>query len=306
MEDKLDAPITLDQLRVFLSVVEAGSFSKAAQRLRRVQSAVSYSIANLERLLEVELFDRSGRTPVLTEAGRALLADVRAVSHRIDHLHARARSLAAGVEARLSLAVDMLFPMPALLEGLRLFTKQFPSVDLHLRTEALGAVSQLVLEGVCQVGIGVDLDPFPRALETRALTTIDMAPVCGPTHPLAREHYAIDPRSLRDQLQLVITDRSDLTKGRDRGVLSERTWRVADLETKRAMIAAGFGWGMMPAHFVEQDLEAGEMVRLSVADLDPTEVRVPLYALWRTADPPGPAARWLLEQLKGGCRRAIE
>ena len=70
MSEPQEAPVTLDQLRVFLCVVDEGSFSKAAKRLRRVQSAVSYSIANLERLLAISLFDRSGRVPVLTEAGR--------------------------------------------------------------------------------------------------------------------------------------------------------------------------------------------------------------------------------------------
>jgi DNA-binding transcriptional LysR family regulator len=297
MAESLDAPITLDQLRVFLSVVEAGSFSKAAKRLRRVQSAVSYSIANLERLLEVELFDRSGRTPVLTDAGRALLADVRAVEHHVDRLHARARSLAAGVEARLSVAIDMLYPMPALLEGLQLFTERFDGVELHLRTEALGAVTQLVLDGVCQIGIGVDLEPFPHSLTTRPLTTVEMIPVCGAAHPLARADGPIEVEDLRDEVQLVVTDRSALTEGQDRGVLSERTWRVADLETKRAMIAAGFGWGRMPAHRVREALDAGELARLALADADARPVRVSLHAIWRTAEPPGPAGTWLLEQL---------
>jgi DNA-binding transcriptional LysR family regulator len=300
MAENLDAPITLDQLRVFLSVVEAGSFSKAAKQLRRVQSAVSYSIANLERLLDVELFDRSGRTPVLTDAGRALLADVRAVENRVDRLHARARSLAAGVEARLSLAVDMLFPLPGLLEGLSTFSERFEGVDLHLRTEALGAVTQLVLDGICQIGIGVDLEPFPHTLTTRPLTTIEMVPVCAKDHALAGDD-PLEGDDLRDEVQIVVTDRSALTEGQDRGVLSERTWRVADLETKRAMIAAGFGWGLMPAHRVRAALEAGELARLSVTDWDVSERRVPLHAIWRTADPPGPAGTWLLEQLADRC-----
>src|SRR5690606_32286607 len=155
---------TLDQLRVFLCVVETGSFSRAARRLRRVQSAVSYSIANLERLLSVELFDRSGRVPVLTEAGRALLPDARAVCERMDRLHARARAITEGVEPRLSLAVDMLFPMRELLDALRELSERFPLVMLHLRTEALGAVTQLVADGTCQIGIGVGLENAPREI----------------------------------------------------------------------------------------------------------------------------------------------
>lgn len=295
MSEPLDAPITLDQLEVFLAVVEAGSFSKAAKRLRRVQSAVSYSIANLERLLEVELFDRSGRTPVLTEAGRALLGDVRAVSDRVDRLHARARSLATGLEPRVSIAVDMLFPMECLLESLREFTERHPSVDLHLRTEALGAVTQLVLDGVCQLGIGVELDDLPRGLTSQPLTSVEMVPVCAPDHRLAQRERPATTEDLREEVQIVVTDRSRLTEGQDRAVFSERTWRVADLETKRSLLVAGFGWGMMPMHRVKDALASGKLARAPLADDGPR--RVQLSSIHRTADPPGPAAAWLLSKL---------
>lgn len=296
MTERLDAPITLDQLEVFLAVVEAGSFSKAAKRLRRVQSAISYSIANLERLLEVELFDRSGRTPVLTEAGRALLGDVKAVSDRVDRLHARARSLASGLEPRVSVAVDMLFPMDRLLESLREFTERHPRVDLHLRTEALGAVTQLVLDGVCQVGIGVELPDLPHGLTTRPLTTVEMVPVCAADHALARGDGPATAEDLREQVQIVVTDRSRLTEGQDRAVLSERTWRVADLETKRALLCGGFGWGMMPMHRVRDALEGGGLVQVPLVEEEPRLVQ--LLSIHRTADPPGPAAAWLLERLE--------
>ncbi|HJL19850.1 MAG TPA: LysR family transcriptional regulator [Sandaracinaceae bacterium LLY-WYZ-13_1] len=299
MSESLDAPITLDQLHVFLCVVEAGSFSKAAKRLRRVQSAVSYSIANLERLLEVELFDRSGRTPVLTDAGRALLADARAVAERVDRLHARARRMAGGVEPRLSLAADMLFPLPALLEGLRAFRERYPSVSLHLRTEALGAVAQLVLDGTCQVGISVDLGSFPHVLTSTPLTRIEMVPVCAPDHPLAAIDGPIGRDALADEIQIVVTDRSERTAGQDHGVLSERTWRVADMGTKRGLLLGGFGWGNMPIHQVRDALEAGELARLTLDGVGPQ--RVALVAIARTAEPPGPAGSWLLEQLAAGC-----
>lgn len=292
----LDAPITLDQLHVFLAVVEEGSFSKAAKRLRRVQSAVSYSIANLERLLSIELFDRTGRMPVLTDAGAALLADARAVSERMDHLHARARSLAEGVEPRLSIAVDMLFPMPKLVGALRELSEHYPRVALHLRTEALGAVAALVLDGTCQIGIGIDFADVARDLVRTPLTAVEMVPLAAPTHPLA-EHSVLRADDVRDAVQIVLTDRSQLTEGRDHGVFSAHSWRVADLDSKRELMLAGFGWGQLPLHRVEADLEAGRLVRLPLRDVPDASRRVPLVAMHRKADPPGPAGRWLLERL---------
>jgi DNA-binding transcriptional LysR family regulator len=288
----LDAPITIDQLHVFLTVVEEGSFSKAARRLRRVQSAVSYAIANLERLLEVELFDRGGRVPVLTDAGRALLPDARAVVERMDRLHARARAIAGGVEPRLSIAIDMLFPMRALLDGLEEFTQRFPLVELVLRTEALGAVQALVQGGACQLGICTDLE-LPREITAEPLAMIEMVPVAGPASTLVQAEIGME--DLRDALQIVITDRSEVTAGEDRNVWSERTWRIADLDAKRDLLLSGFGWGFMPVHRVEEDLAAGRLARVRIAGAGPTEVH--LRAIYRTADPPGPAGRWLLDRL---------
>jgi DNA-binding transcriptional LysR family regulator len=297
-DPSLDAPITLDQLRVFLTVVEEGSFSRAARRLRRVQSAVSYSIANLERLLSVELFDRGGRMPVLTDAGRALLADARAVCERMDQLHARARAIAEGVEPRLSIAVDVLFPMRTLLDALQAFSARFPLVPVHLRSEALGAVAQLVLDGTCQIGIGIALEDVPRELQTSPLLSVEMLPVAAPTHPLAQAHQVLETERVRDEVQIVVSDRSTLTEGQDRGVFSERSWRVADLDSKREMILAGFGWGLMPLHRVEEDLEHGRLVRLRLRAVEALPgYRVPLHVMHRAAEPPGPAARWLLERL---------
>lgn len=296
-----DAPITLDQLRVFLAVVEEGSFSKAAKRLRRVQSAVSYSIANLERLLDVPLFDRAGRIPVLTEAGRAILVDARAVDERVDRLHARARSIASGVEGRISIAVEMMFPQAALLTGLAAFNERYPSVDLHLRTEALGAVTQAVLDGECQLGISIDLGAFPRSLVVRPLTTIEMVPVAAPSHRLAQLDAQIAEEDLSGEVQIVITDRSARTAGVDHGVLSDRTWRVADLEAKRALMVAGFGWGSMPTHVVREDLEQGKLVPLSIGRWAGAPVQLALVSIARAADPPGTAGRWLLEHLAGRC-----
>jgi DNA-binding transcriptional LysR family regulator len=103
-------PLTLDQLRILIAVAETGSFSAAARRLGRVQSAVSQSVQALEATLGVALFDRGKRTPKLSDAGRALLADAQQIVRGTESLRARAESIASEVEPELSLAVDAVFP----------------------------------------------------------------------------------------------------------------------------------------------------------------------------------------------------
>src|SRR6202023_2645741 len=105
----LDA-VSLDQLSTFIAAADEGSFSAAGRRLRRAQSVISQTLANLEGQLGVKLFDRAARFPILTDQGRALLADARAVAGNVDLFKARAKSFAGGLEPELSVAVDMMFP----------------------------------------------------------------------------------------------------------------------------------------------------------------------------------------------------
>lgn len=290
---------TVDQLRIFLAVAEEGSFNRAAKKLGRALSVVSYGIAALEAQLGVALFDRQGsRRPELTDAGRALLADARSVADEVDGLIARARSIRQGLETELSLAVDVMFPSRAIAAVLHEFQAVFPTVDLRLHVEALGAVAALVLDGRADLAIaGPDIVDLPP-LERRAVGHVELTPVAAPGHPLA-EAREIAPGETRQHLQLVLTDRSPLTEGREFSVFSPRTWRLADLGAKHALLLEGIGWGNMPRHAIAEDVRAGRLVELSLPDAPP--VRYPLHALWRKDARPGPASSWLLEALVIRC-----
>src|ERR1700722_3517585 len=133
---------TIEQLKVFLTVVEAGSFTAAAKRLSRAVSAVSYTIGNLEQQLGVSLFNReSSRTPRLTEAGSAVLSKARVVAVGIDDLRASVRALLKGIEAEVTLVVDVMLPNARLVDAVRAFEATFPTVNLRLHLEALSAVA---------------------------------------------------------------------------------------------------------------------------------------------------------------------
>ena len=300
-----DAPasdaLTLDQLRLFVAVVDSGSFSAAARELHRAQSAVSYGIANLERQLGLSLFDRVSRTPKLTRAGEELASEARAVCAQVDRLKARARGVTQGIEPRLAVAVDHLFPLPALVAALRAFRDEFPTVSLTLHTEALGAVAELVLRGTCSIGIGPHVPHLPEAIERRPLAQVTMVHVAAPEHPLARRRGVLPTSLVREQVQIVLADRSQLTENYDVGVFSGRTWRVLDLSAKHALLLAGLGWGGMPLHVVAADLARKKLVRLHLEEAGAILFEVPLFSMHRIAEPPGPAAQWLLARLGTAC-----
>src|SRR5205809_3639155 len=124
--------ITIDQLRIFIAAVDEGSFSAAGRKLRRAQSAVSQTLANLEAQLGVKLFDRSARYPRLTEEGRSLLVDARSVADNVDGFKARARAMRGGLEPELSVAMDVMYPMAALTRAATHSRKTYPHTPLRL------------------------------------------------------------------------------------------------------------------------------------------------------------------------------
>src|SRR5437868_1028980 len=148
----LDA-LTLDQLRVFVSVADKGSFRSAAKSLGRAQSGLSSAIANLETALGLPLFDRSQHRPLITEAGTTLLAEARTLLIKADAFRARASSFSQGVEAQLRVALDPILPLPRVAGVIRRFQAKFPSVRLELMTAPLTAAVSMVLEGDCDIGL---------------------------------------------------------------------------------------------------------------------------------------------------------
>ena len=288
--------LTLDQVDVLLTVVEHGSFSGAARALNRAQSAVTHTMQRLEAQLGVELFDRTGYRPILTEAGLALLPRARRLLEEASGLRAQARGMAGGLEPEMTLVVEALFPMQRLVEALHNFSGRYPSVATRIYVETLGAAANLLADGSCMLGLlpdfFSDLDAFAR----RPLLLVELVPVVAPNHPLAAIEGVIPPEILREHVQLVLTDRSGLTGSRDHGVLGSRTWRLGDLGAKHAMLRAGLGWGNMPLHLVEDDLAHGTL-QLIHPEADMTLKRLQMSIVWRAAHPPGVATQWLADHL---------
>lgn len=292
--------LSMDQLRTFVAAADEGSFSAAGRKLRRAQSVVSHTLANLEAQVGMALFDRSARYPRLTEAGAALLEEARRAIGTMDAFKARARMLSEGLEPELSVAVDVMYPIAQLTSAVQAFHRQFPATPLRLYVEALGAVVQPLLDGQCRIAVIGSLPDVPAGCESDYLCGVPAVVVAAPDHPLARIEGTVMRAQAAQHVQLVLSDRSARTAGRNYGVLSPQVWRLADLGAKHAFLRAGLGWGGMPLHMVEQDLASGALARL---DLEPHPLLgagFSMHAIYMKEKPPGPAGRWLIERLKCG------
>lgn len=292
----LDA-VTLDQLRTFIAAADEGSFSAAGRKLRRAQSVVSQTLANLEAQLGIKLFDRSARYPRLTEEGRNLLPDARAVADNVDGFKARAHAMREGLEPELAVAVDVMYPMDGLTKAATHSRKTYPHTPLRVYVEALGGVIKPVLDRVCSIGIIGSLPLVTDELQSEPLADLAFVTVVSPSHPLAGRRGVVPASVLAKQVQLVLSDRTVLSKGRDFGVLSPLTWRLADLGAKLAFLRAGLGWGHMPLHMVKADLDHGALIKIRVEGIA-RDALMPMRVVFRKDAPPGPAGRTFIAQLK--------
>jgi len=294
--------VTLDQLRTFIAAAEQGSFSAAGRKLRRAQSVVSQTLANLEGQLGVTLFDRSARYPTLTEDGRALLQDARAVAEQMDGFKARAKTLREGLEPELSLSIDVMYPISELIEAFSQFRERFPHTPLRLLVEALGAVIEPVLQGTCQIGIIGSLPVLPDNMRSEFLVDVPLVAVVAPSHPLASYKGIVPQSELQRYVQLVLTDRSTLSKGQSFGVFSNNVWRFADMGARHAFLRAGFGFGNMPRFMVDDDIASGKLRAIRIALPRNLKPLMAMRVVYRADAPPGPAGRWLIDHLDASGR----
>ena len=295
--------LTLDQIRIFLAIADEGSFSKAAKRLNRAQSAVTYGMQKLEAQFDLPLFDRGAYRPKLTEAGHALLIRARRIAEEVNTFRDTAKSLASGLEAELVIVLDSMFPMPAVVEALRAFTEKFPTVPPRIFVRPLGAAIELILDGTAMIGLVPLFFSDIPSLKRFPLMAIELVPVVAPNHPLAAIEGPIETHELHKHVQLVLTDSSAITAGRDYGVLSGQTWRLADLSAKQSMLLVGLGWGNMPAHLIEDDLARGRLKIIRPAEFDPATAKLMMSGAYLADRRLGPAGRWMIEHLAAGSGR---
>ena len=256
--------VTINQLRAFVAVCDQGSFSGAARKLNRAQSAISHAIKALESAFDVELFERNTRKAQLSAAGRSLLPDARAVISRTEEMKNRAGSIAKAGVPQVSVAVDAYFPRTHLIDCLRTLQAEFPTAAINLRITTMQGGESLVLERVCALAITIENVPEvnPDAIERSWLCEAGMVTVCAPFHPLAAAPRPIPMDEFGLHIQIVVTDNQPGAERTQQGVAGKRQWLVNDLGAKCDLLKAGLGWGHLPRHLVAEDLVSGQLVEL--------------------------------------------
>ncbi len=293
--------LTLDQLRVLVTIADVGSFSAAGRKLRRAQSAISQAVATLEDVQGVTLFDRAGHRPRLTEAGRALVGQARVVLAGAARFEAMAAATREGVEPELAVAIDPLVPTGAFIDSLHALRAAFPHLPVSFATEGLGGAERRLRRGEAALAFCVLLPAVPDDVAALPLLGIELLPVVAPRHPLARlaRLGRLATRAdLDEHVQLLLSDPS-APDGPSYGVVSTRAWRFVELGRRLDFLLAGLGWCRMPEHLVAPHLADGSLVPLPIED-DPARASgaLTIHAAHMRDRHLGRAGAWLLADLR--------
>lgn len=170
-----------------------------------------------------------------------MVAEAKAVIHRVDTLRSRVRGLLDGLESEVLLVIDCMYPSDQLLAALHDFHAAFPTVPLRLSVQAPDGVERVVRNGDPWIGVGGVLHIDMTGLKRVQIGAVQIIPVAAPDHPLALADNK-SPSSASDHVQLVLSDQP--TPGpRDVGVVSLTNWRVGDMTLKHKLLVAGTGLG---------------------------------------------------------------
>lgn len=255
-------------LAAFIEVADSASFTRAAERLHLSQPAISKRLKGLEDQIGRRLFDRVGRSVLLTDAGTALLPYARRALQTLEDGRRALSQLSGQVSGRLSIGTSHHIGLHRLPPVLKRYVTDYPDVDLDLHFMDSEDACQAVLAGKLEMGIvTLPLQPLTH-LDSGVVWPDPLVVVIAPNHPLAGKHNV----KIEDLAQhaAVLPDEDTYTHRIIRAELQARgiapRVRLATnyLETLKMLAAIGLGWSVLPESMIDDSVR-----RLTVRDFHP-------------------------------------
>ncbi|QMT59078.1 LysR family transcriptional regulator [Legionella sp. PC997] len=281
--------VTLEQWRVFHTVIDEGSFAKAAMKLHKSQSNISYTIAKLQDMLGLKLLQIEGRKAVLTEQGIEILKLSRQITRAAKNVANAAVNLKSVFEKSIRLAIDEIFPLPLLMAVLQEFSQQNQHTKLSITHGLLSGPSDQLISGGAELAI---ISKIPEGYTGNKLMDVHFIPYAHQDSPLHQKRLTLE--DLYEERYLIAQD-SGVNKKRNEGWLgSEFHWKVSTLEMKIQCVAHGIGFAWLPQKMVE-----GRNIPILPLKMEENNIRTyPVYLVHHQPQEMGPSAKLLIELFK--------
>lgn len=292
--------VTLDHWRSLVAVVDEGGYASAAEAMGKSQSTVSYSIQRLEQTLGTAVLKIKGRRAVLTDVGEVALRRARLLLDEAVDIERMARTLSAGVEAELNVAVDAIFPNQILLPALADFVNAYPGTRIELVESVMSGAPDLVRHGRVQLAITPHV---PQGWLGDHLIRLEFACVASPNHHLHKLGREITDRDLHQHCQLVVRDSGERRNLNVGWLGSEQRLTVTTMSTRIQALCQGLGFAWSPLLKIRPELEQGLLKPLPLKH--GSRKYADLYLVITDAEGAGPATRalagYIRQQVEDSC-----
>ena len=272
-----ELPFTLDQLRILKAIAAQGSFKKAADLLYVTQPAVSLQIQNLEKQLEITIFDRGGRKALLTEAGRLLLEYCERILNQCDEACKAIEDLNSLKGGTLVIGASQTTGTYLMPKMIGLFRQKYPEVSVQLQVHSTRRTGWSVANG--QIDLAIIGGQLPSDLENLLqvipYATDELALVLHSKHTLSNKNELLKEDLYK--LNFVTLDSQSTTRKvvdkllQDSGLEIQRLkieMELNSLEAIKNAVQAGLGASFLPVVSIERELSAGTIHKAFIADLE--------------------------------------
>jgi len=294
--------ISLEQWRALVAVVDEGGYAAAAGAMHKSQSAVTYAVQQIEKLLGMKAFELSGRKAVLTAAGRMLYARARILLDEATSLEQSAHRASAGWEAEIAIAVEIIFPTWLLLKCLDRFGREAPHARIEIIETVIGGAPEALLEHRVDLALTPQIPP---GFNGTSLMRLGFVPAAHPDHPLFKLGRRLTLKDLRKQRHLVVRDTSVKRDRRGSILEAEQRWTVGHMATSLQAARMGFGFAWYPEEKIREEIEAGQLKVLPLQGAG--DIFAEIYLVLADPDGAGPGVRRLAaileEEVRSECRR---
>lgn len=289
----------LEQWRLLDAVVESGSFAQAGEQLARSQPAISYGISRLQEILGVQLLETQGRRAVITDAGKALLQQVRPLIDELLRIESLAGELKAGWETELRIAMDAIFPPHVFFAALGEFRKICPATNVEISEQILSGVDEALAEEGMDFAI---CGAIPQGYIAESLTQVEFIAVASAEHPLSRLEREITTEDLRAHTHVVIRDSGRRNPRTDGWTGASQRWVAGSLYGSLEAVRNHIGYAWLPRHVVASDIDCRHLRRLPLATGG--NRMVALHLAFKNPANVGPAAKLLAQCLRDSLARS--
>lgn len=288
--------MTYEQLIVLNAIVTEGTFRGAADKLNKSQSAISHMLKKLELEIDIQLLSRQEYRPKLTPSGSVFYRQATRVLQQMQQLNVVAKNLGSGQEAEVHLAVTATFSLKPVLDIVGATKADFPTTHIILSRESMGGPIERLMNDDADIIIAT-LDGAPLdQVEAIPFAEVTILPVAHPDYEPAKNNQLKTISEMQSYTQIIVSHSGSDPYSQSRDLLpGGLRWTVSDFAAKKEILLAGLGWGGIPVHMINDELDEGKLVALNVESYQPRQSH--LYQIRKRDRTTGVVSQYIWEAL---------